>query len=194
MTERWRLLKCERHGIQLGPKDTLRCGVAEDIGDSVHECERLLEIIEVEEVRWPYGEPPPEALEVLVEARARTIEKGLHHLNEASQAQLREWLRPSTQEELDALSTALRANWSARAREAKGSIATALGQLRAGDTARLEFNLQAALDRLHRIIEGEDYIERWEKLAAENPGAVSFTAPPTAALPSDAQTGKIKRG
>lgn len=187
MQERWRLLKCEQHGIQLGPKDTLRCGVVEDTGgdgpDAVRECPLLLEIIEVEEVRWPYGEPPPEALEVLVNAEASRIEGGMHPFNEASKRVLRTMIRPSAEADLEAILSALRAGWLDYAMDAKGEVETALGWVRMGETEGLELRMQTALDRLQRIIEGENYAERWAAFAAEHPGAVSFTPPPEEALP-----------
>lgn len=189
MAERWRILRCEEHGIQLGPKDTLRCGAPvfiQHLGEE-RPCELMLEIIEVEEVRWPYGEPPPAALDVLVEAEAKRLERGIGPFNEASQQSLRSMIRPSAASDLEAVLSALRASWTDRAQEAKGYVATALGQLRAGDTARLERNLAAALDRLYRILDGETYIEGYEALREQTDGAYHFTAPAEDLLPLDRQ-------
>lgn len=81
-----------------------------------------------------------------------------------------------------------------RVGEARERLAVALGafRLRVGGTAdeklkennrHIELNMEKALDRLDRLAQGEDYIERWEKLKEESHGAIHFEPPSEEALP-----------
>jgi hypothetical protein len=70
--------------------------------------------------------------------------------------------------------------------EALEALASVLGWLRLkGDPEEAEeTNLEVVLDRLRRVVEGEDYIERWEAFKAKaGEGAVHWDPPKPAALP-----------
>lgn len=111
-------------------------------------------------------------------------------------------------EEWEALCAALRAatpkkvDGPDRLKEVRERLATALGEHRLRDdylpTAaslkerevalerranHIELCMEAALDRLDRVLQGEDYIERWERAAEESNGAISFKAPRPEARP-----------
>lgn len=90
-----------------------------------------------------------------------------------------------------------------RALEARGEISTAIGFLRvhmrdegipevegewvSGEDVHTSVlrRMWTALDRLDRVVSGEDYIEKWEALRAEHPGVISPLGIPECCLPED---------
>lgn len=74
-----------------------------------------------------------------------------------------------------------------RVDEAHSLLAPALGRFRCDDDRDdgIERELEAALDRLKRVLIGEDYIERGEALRDESDGAYHFTPPLPESLPTD---------
>lgn len=90
-----------------------------------------------------------------------------------------------------------------RAGEARESLAGALGHHRLKDdylptptsledrTRQLEerhkfieLGMARALDRIDRLLQGEDYIEKWRKASEESKGGIHFEAPAAEALPN----------
>ena len=89
-----------------------------------------------------------------------------------------------------------------RTDEARSELASALGRLRCHlapdlapvDLEAVERSLTAALDRLDRVLVGEDYIEKREALCNESNGAYHFTPPPDDALPTELSKGALYPG